>query len=66
MDAAQAVLIDGQGGTWEPSTLTPGSWDLVDVQGEPVVYALSGWTRSEIEATWPPTMAVSESEEEAA
>lgn len=62
----RSTLVDGQGGTWEPSTLTPDAWDLVDVQGEPVVYPLSGWTCSEIEATWPPTMEVTESEVQAA
>lgn len=54
------VLVDGQGGTWEPSTLTPDTWDLVDVQGQEVSYPLSGWARQEIEATWPPIWEVEE------
>lgn len=59
---ARTVLCDGQGGTWEPSALTPGAWDLVEVQGQAVVYPFSGWTRREIEAMWPPTMEVVETE----
>ena len=63
---ARTVLCDGQGGTWEPSALTAGAWDLVDVQGQDPVYALSGWERSEIEAIWPPVWEVVEGEEKTA